>query len=101
MRRSLQFIGVGTAVVLSFAVTCAAFALTDRSAANGGNATAVTVNRTNKGDRLPLASRRSQHSTGLSPARLDPTKRVPVGCEPAFSPVAEPAAANIILRCLS
>jgi len=101
MHRSSHLIVSVAAVVLSFAVSCAAYALTDRSATNGATTATVSVNRTNKGDRLPLAPPPRQTSRTLAPAQLTPAKRIPLGCEPAFSPVAEPAGAHIFLRCLS
>jgi hypothetical protein len=102
MQRSSHLIINTAAVALSLAASCAAYALTDRSATNGATpATAVTVDRTNKGDRLPQASPPKQSSSSLVPAKPASAKRVPIGCEPAFSPVADPAGAHIFLRCLS
>lgn len=37
-------------------------------------------------------------STETSPA---PTRRVPLGCDPSFSPVADPARAHIYRRCIA
>jgi hypothetical protein len=60
----------------------------------------VSVNRVNKGDRLPQApAERPSHSSSWTEA-LVPPKRVPLGCDPAFSPVADPAHGNIYERCL-
>ena len=60
----------------------------------------VSVNRVNKGDRLPQApAERPSHSSPSTEAVV-PSKRVPLGCDPAFSPVADPAHANIYKRCL-
>jgi len=59
---------------------------------------AVSVNRTNKGDRLPLTLKRT--STISSPAAATQA-RPPVGCDPAFSRVADPARAHIFGRCIS
>jgi hypothetical protein len=102
MQRSSHLIINVTAVALSLAVSCAAYALTDRTAANGASPTAtVTVDRKNKGDRLPQASPPRQSSSSLVPAKPTSAKRMPIGCEPAFSPVADPASAQIFLRCLS
>lgn len=59
----------------------------------------VGVNRSNKGDRLipAAAGRLPRHS---SSTRTEPSgKGVPVGCDPAFSPVADPARASIFGRC--
>ena len=99
MQRPSHLVASVAAVILSFAVSCAAYALTDHSVTNGATATAVIVNCTNKGDRLPLAPPQKQTSRTMAP--LTQAKRVPLGCEPAFSPVAEPAGAHIFLRCLS
>jgi hypothetical protein len=102
MQRSSHLIINTAVVVLSLAASCAAYALTDRSATNGAPPTATeTVDRTSKGDRLPQALAPKQSSSSLVPAKPEPAKRIPIGCEPAFSPVAEPAGANIFLRCLS
>jgi len=60
----------------------------------------VSVNRVNKGDRLPQApAERPSHSSSSTEAVVPP-KRVPLGCDPAFSPVADPAHGNIYKRCL-
>lgn len=55
----------------------------------------VSVNRTNKGDRLPL-KRTSAVSLAVG-VKAHP----PVGCDPAFSRVADPARAHIFGRCIS
>jgi hypothetical protein len=57
--------------------------------------TNVLVNRTIKGDRLPL----KRTSVALLPvaAKAQP----PVGCDPAFSRVADPARAHVFGRCIS
>jgi hypothetical protein len=59
---------------------------------------AVSVNRTNKGDRLPLTLKRTSNVS--SPA-VAVKSRPPVGCDPAFSRVADPARAHIFGRCIS
>lgn len=56
----------------------------------------VSVNRTNKGDRLPL-ERTSAVSLPGAAVKAHP----PVGCDPAFSRVADPARAHIFGRCIS
>jgi hypothetical protein len=68
-----------------------------RAAGSGGFET--SVNRTNKGDRLesvmakasPTAPQHSSISVG----------RRPIGCEPAFSPLAEPGRKQFYGRCVS
>jgi hypothetical protein len=61
----------------------------------------VSVNRVNKGDRLSPSSvdRLSHNSTSME--SVVPLKRVPVGCDPAFSPFADPALAHIYKRCMA
>jgi hypothetical protein len=63
--------------------------------------TVISVNRAVKGDRLPtaliqLAQPRLLPSTEGSKPVL---KRPPLGCDPAFSPVADPARGGIYKRC--
>jgi hypothetical protein len=63
----------------------------------------MSINRTHKGDRLPQASmphRYSKSSTSVENASVSP-KRVPFGCDPAFSPFANPTRAGIIGRCMA
>ncbi len=57
---------------------------------------AISVNHANKGDRLPLALKRTPSSPTVSTL-----SRPPVGCESAFSRAAEPARAHIFGRCIS
>jgi hypothetical protein len=92
---------LGAAVLLTLAVACCIVAFIDRSAADGATTATVVVNRINKGDRLPIALPPQQSSRSLSPIGSARTKRIPLGCEAAFSPVADPAQAHIFLRCLS
>jgi hypothetical protein len=61
----------------------------------------VSVNRADKGDRLPTAMNQ-QAQPRLSPSTEGPKavlKRPPLGCDPAFSPVADPARGGIYKRC--
>jgi hypothetical protein len=61
---------------------------------------AVSVNREFKGDRLPLASETNRAVSRVepSPSRFAPHE-VPVGCDPAFSPVSAPRLAFYFGRC--
>jgi hypothetical protein len=60
----------------------------------------VSVTRVNKGNRLSQApAERQSHSSPSTEAVL-PSERVPLGCDPAFSPVADPARGNIYKRCM-
>jgi hypothetical protein len=88
------------------AVLVSSFVAGGVSAITSGNshesAVAVAVNRANKGDRLTptVWFQRSQLDTMSTRAKVEP-KRVPLGCEPAFSPVADPARAHIYKRCVT
>ena len=77
-------------------------------AANGANAAARTiqteitaVNRINKGDQLTPALIHQVHQRLAPPAAAMKTsqQRPPLGCDGAFSPVADPARAGIYKRC--
>ena len=59
---------------------------------------AGSVDRTNKGDRLPSVSISKLHVNGTSPTLVTRTSP-PIGCDPAFSKVAEPQKAHIFGRC--
>lgn len=52
----------------------------------------VLVNRERKGDRLPLSSKNLQLAPVVRPTESDLPEKVPLGCDPAFSPIAEPGA---------
>jgi hypothetical protein len=69
----------------------------------------VSVNRYRKGDRLPLlkssdnsAPAAANHAIWWDLRGLDGSragKQVPVGCDPAFSPVVSPSLATVYGRC--
>jgi hypothetical protein len=58
----------------------------------------ITVNRFRKGDRLPLLPSETLRRDGAS-QRLESRQRVPVGCDPAFSPVSAPSLSMVYGRC--
>ena len=60
----------------------------------------VFVNRTNKGDRLAREVTLNRASTISAPV-MSATPRRPIGCDPAFSPIVDPARAHIFGRCIS
>jgi hypothetical protein len=77
-------------------------------AANGANAAARTaqteisaVNRINKGDQLTPALIHQVQQRLIPPAAAMKTslQRPPLGCDGAFSPVADPARAGVYKRC--
>ena len=85
-------------VVSCFAVTGFAIATTGAGAALSAQPDIVSVNRTHKSDRLPLISR----STAPVPSSaVTLLSRPPIGCESAFSRVADPVRAHIFGRCVS
>jgi hypothetical protein len=70
------------------------------SAAGRDRTATVSVNRTNKGDRLPSASAPVYSTISLSNEKSPvPPKRPPLGCDPVFSPIANPAQAHIYRHC--
>jgi hypothetical protein len=58
----------------------------------------VSVDRTHKGDRLPLAPK---HTSTVSSPVVTTLSRPPIGCEPAFSRAADPKRSHIFGRCIS
>jgi hypothetical protein len=76
-------------------------------ATNGANAAARTVqteftsvNRINKGDQLtPALIHQVQQRLAPLGAMKTSLQRPPLGCDGAFSPVADPARAGIYKRC--
>ncbi len=86
---------------LVFATAGVVAAVTAPGSARGEQAAFVSVDRANKGDRLPYASTSQTHvnSSLLTPTPQAPPKRPPVGCDAAFSSVADPTQAHIYKRC--
>jgi hypothetical protein len=66
-------------------------------AARSERVDAQSVNRANKGDRLPAPSKFTSATTPL----VTSMQRPPVGCDPAFSRAADPGRAHIFGRCVS
>lgn len=72
---------------------------------------AVSVNRYRKGDRLPVLSKTdSSNRTGTKGAtwwelrgqgNSQTHRQVPLGCDPAFSPVTSPSLAKVFGRCMT
>jgi hypothetical protein len=64
----------------------------------------ITVDRTHKGDRLPLVKpangAEGLEAPPLSPARPRSQGRIPTGCDPAFSPISAPQLGHIFRRCV-
>jgi hypothetical protein len=77
--------------------------LTSEGAADTAPATAISVNRLNKADRLPSSPgiQLLRHDSSFPAPELRALGPIPIGCELAFSTLVELAHANIIRGCLS
>ena len=88
---------VAAAIILSCLIAGAICALT--SPVNSAAGVTIAVNRDTKGDRLPSTPRvqptRHNSNSNEKPA----SKKTLLGCEPAFSPFAHPAHAQIFTHC--
>jgi hypothetical protein len=80
------------------AVAGFAAAVSGAGAALNTQADIVSVDRTNKGNRLPLAPK---HTSTVSSPVVTTLSRPPIGCEPAFSRAADPKRSHIFGRCIS
>jgi hypothetical protein len=107
MAKFLCFRVAGAIGLLSFAFFLGSFdpflSAAPLAAIRGGDTTpAVAVDRSLKGDRLPVGSPRAVDSTALRHAFSDHMQshaKVPVGCDPAFSPIFSSALGNFYGRC--
>jgi len=84
------------AVALAIGPIAGAFTAVVSTPGAAGTAQQTVSVRMNKGDRLPL-KRTSTVSLPAVAAKAQP----PVGCDPAFSRVADPARTHIFGRCIS
>ena len=89
---ALAFFLVGFAPLLSAAPFSPG--VSDRAAA-------VSVNHFRKGDRLPLRDSRAVQPDPQMLDGLEIQGKVPVGCDPAFSPVTSPALSSLYGRCMT
>jgi hypothetical protein len=92
------------AVALSCCIAGGVSAMTRTSATNSEQFIASTsVNRINKGDRLPQPSALSRFLNDRSRKATisSPPEKPPLGCDPAFSPIVAPGLAHIFNRCLT
>ncbi len=103
MHRSffLDLRAVAAAVLVSCLVAGGLCTASVPGVAQNGNTTMVSVDRTKKGDRLPQSVELAHGPTSSLPATSAFSRKVPLGCDPAFSAVADPARANIFGRCTS
>jgi hypothetical protein len=89
-----------TAITVVGLLGAAGFAagVTAAGAALSTKTNTVSVDRGHKGDRLPLAPR---HTSTISSPAVTTLSRPPIGCESAFSRVADPNRSHIFGRCIS
>ena len=112
--RIVRIIGAGALVTLAFflgSLDPFLHAAPVAVSAASAHTPPVSVNRYRKGDRLPLV--KSSNNTGSAGSShviwwdlrgLDGSQareHVPVGCDPAFSPVASPSLASVYGRCVT
>jgi len=90
---------VGAAVLVSCFTAAGMVALTGWSVADAAKPVTVSVNRINKGDRLPLAPALQQPSSDMSPMTAQ-SRKARLGCDPAFSPIVDPRLTHVVLRCM-
>jgi len=100
---------VCASALFAFAFTAGSFAqfISTTPTARAGDVTpGFTVNHFRKGDRLPLVNSSTSSVPGdavseehHAPALLESTERMPLGCDPAFSPVASPSRFIVYGRC--
>lgn len=97
---SVRLKDVIAALLLSCLIAGVVTALTSPVTA-GNAAPIVSVNRIIKGDRLPVAPAIKPKQHDSTPAETPVRKPTLVGCEPAFSPFAEPSRGHILSHCLT
>ena len=87
----------GVIALLACVIAGSIVVLTGSSAADNAQAVTISVNRTNKSDRLPQAV-----TLRLLPNNSSPIpKRVLLGCDPAFRSVVDPPLAPVFKRCMA
>ncbi len=64
------------------------------------NAPQLTVSRLRKGDRLPTTTTPAARHDLLMPQSLKNWKKLPLGCDPVFGPIASPEAKSVYGRCM-
>jgi hypothetical protein len=60
----------------------------------------ITVNRFRKGNRLPMTGTPAAWHHLLMPQSLQNGKKLPLGCDPVFGPIASPASKTVYGRCI-
>lgn len=96
MRGFMSYLIAGIFVVLALGMVAppVAFSPVDASPASKGGVALQSVDRSNKGDRIPVMAVSKQKSETPRPPPMM------VGCDPAFSPLAAAARANFARSCV-
>jgi hypothetical protein len=84
-----QFVGAVMLAALFAGVACIATS----GHANEAKFASISVDRMHKGDRLPSNHGQLENNSNAT--------KLPAGCDPAFSPVAEPERSQIFGRCIT
>ncbi len=97
------FVRFASVALASFVAGFVAFPSFPNSAPLWLTGSSPSVDRTLKGDRLPLVApiSNSHDELGLpvTPQQLRSRAKIPVGCDAAFSPISSPQLATIFRRC--
>ena len=90
----------GFLIFCSIAACIVGAASAPRAPAHGAPTEITNVNRVNKSDQLTASPVRQVQQRSLPAESLKTSlQRPPLGCDPAFSPVADPTRATIYRRC--
>jgi hypothetical protein len=92
---------ITAACVLSVFTAGVICALASPSTADKAAVIAISVNRTTKGDRLPLQSIAQPVQQDVSSTKKPIAKRALPGCESAFSPLTDPTRGRLLTLCTS
>jgi hypothetical protein len=98
---SSSFEKIAAIAVLGCLIGGACGAVTAPGAPKREQTPLVAVNRANKHDQLPITPTSTVHLKGPSLTAMTPEwrKGLPVGCDPAFSSIADPIHAHVYKRC--
>jgi hypothetical protein len=94
---------IAAACVLSCVIAGGVAAMTAPSGMADPGA-AISVDRSSKADRLSQPSFAAEQSGSTSSPQANPaetSRKIPFGCDAAFSPVAEPTRAHVYKRCMA
>jgi endonuclease YncB( thermonuclease family) len=96
-----KLVAISGFLVLCSVGACIAGVASAPAAARSTQTEITTVDRVNKGDQLTVSPVGQAQQKLAPPANSMKTslQRPPLGCDPAFSPVADPTRAGVYKRC--